>query len=636
MSSIFGFITNKSNSTELAEKALTVWNRSYGTTEPVAIKQGNLCIGSALNHLTDTYPEGPSVLQNEDVIAVIDVVLYNREELGTDLGISNLSSVSDEQLLLRWICEKGFYALSSVNGDFSGAVYSKKDRSITLFRDHTGIRPLFYYKDSSMFAFSTDIRGLTALPESDTSFEERIFFEKMMGFNELTIDHTDYQNILCVKPAHYMTIRSSENGFDCVQTCYWKLGSRKIHYRTDKEYEQEMYRLVKDAIDIRAKAVSGIKGCELSGGLDSSVIAIILSRLGNEGVFYSWSYDPSILPIQKDDERQVILDICEQENISCIFQQKTRVYTSHTFEECIEQFAVPYVNTFNLSEGSECMRRHGAKVVFSGHGGDEGISHRPNIYEMFYNHEYLSYAKAIYRQQAGKSLRILRTIKNVPKQAYRTYKDYNKPFSIDKAMGHYLNPEFKKQCFERYSQRRLDFHFDVTNYILNGGPRVRLDTAAVLSSETGVQYMFPFLDYRVLDFAVSIPRRLYNDGIVNRKIYRNAFDHLMPESLKKVNTKIYPSLLPFLKGKDFTLAKKETDLEKLRAQVLERKKKYLGFLDRSFWEKYLDMEKLENFGEGPEFSYDDFDEFSEFMNELALCSYLQNVGVNIKEYTREL
>ncbi len=594
-------------------------------------------MGSVLNQLNDDYPKGPSVLQNDQVIAVMDAVLYNREELGNGLNLTDLSSVSDEQLLLDWVLEKGYNALSSVNGDFSGAVYSKTNQTLTLFRDHSGIRPLFYYKDSGMFAFSTDMRGLTAIPESDTTLNERILYEKSMGLIDLSNDRTEYENILCVKPAHDMTIRSSEQGFDCVQSCYWKLGSRKIRFKTDREYEQEMCRLVTDAIDIRANAVSGIKGCELSGGLDTSVIAIILSRLGNKGVFYSWSYDPSILPLQKEDERQVILDICEQENISCIFQQKKREYTSHTFEECIEHFAVPYVNTFNLSEGSECMKRHGAKVVFSGHGGDEGISHRPSLYEMFYNHEYLAFVKAIYRQQQGKKLRILRTIKNVLSQTYRSRKYYNQTFCTDKIMSKYLNPAFKERCHKEYPGRRLDFKFDVTNYILNGGPRVRLDTAAVLGAESGMQFMFPFMDYRVLDFAVSIPRRLYNDGVVDRKVYRNAFAHLMPQSLKIVNTKIYTSLLPFLNGKEFAMEKKEKVLEVLRQQVLKRKNTYLDFLDRSYWAKYLDMEKLENFAENQDtFTYDDFAEFSEFMNELAFYSYLQNVGINIKEYTREL
>ena len=128
----------------------------------------------------------------------------------------------------------GFDSLKDANGDFAGAIYSKKSDSFTLFRDHTGVRPLFYYADRNLFAFSTDIRGITAIPETDTAINEKFFYESLSGYFPLTLDKTDYQNIYCILPAHYYTVHVSNEGFHISTKEYWRLGSKKIRFKTDK------------------------------------------------------------------------------------------------------------------------------------------------------------------------------------------------------------------------------------------------------------------------------------------------------------------------------------------------------------------------------------------------------------------
>jgi asparagine synthase (glutamine-hydrolysing) len=46
-----------------------------------------------------------------------------------------------------------------------------------------------------------------------------------------------------------------------------------------------------------------------------------------------------------------------------------------------------------------------------------------------------------------------------------------------------------------------------------------------------VQHLFPYLDYRVVDFAMSVPRRLYYKEGMNRYLFRKAFENLLPEKL---------------------------------------------------------------------------------------------------------
>ena len=85
----------------------------------------------------------------------------------------------------------------------------------------------------------------------------------------------------------------------------------------------------------------------MSGGLDSSVIAILISKLGREGKFYSLSYSPDEIPmLDGRDERKIILDICEQEKISCHFSKED---LSRTVDDVMDEMAVPYMNTYALT-----------------------------------------------------------------------------------------------------------------------------------------------------------------------------------------------------------------------------------------------------------------------------------------------
>ena len=93
---------------------------------------------------------------------------------------------------------------------------------------------------------------------------------------------------------------------------------------------------------------------------------------------------------------------------------------------------------------------------------------------------------------------------------------------------------------EKYGTEYLPlryFVYDPISYINHGGSRLRLDNAAVLGAYSGCRYIFPYMDYRVMDFAVSIPRYQYLRGRKNRYIFRESFKDIMPLSLYRQKCK---------------------------------------------------------------------------------------------------
>ena len=590
MSGVYGYMQNRAAAGAKIEiQKLQLWNRAYGREAEDMFEDGSFGIGCAYEKLAGDAARSCPVLKREEKYAVIDALLYNREELEERCGITE--QLSEEELLLTYVLRFGVEGLREVNGDFSGAVYDAKEHSLLLFRDHMGVRPLFYYADDAFVAFSTDLRGLLSVEQVDATVSEDWIYRTVAGYWRDGLTSTEFQHILCVEPGGARKFSFRDGKVHTEKTRYWKPGEKKVRYSSDKEYIDKLRELITDAVKRRLDAVPGPVGAELSGGLDSGVIDILIHRLGRECVYFSWSMDPEKLPYTEGDERLVIRDICEQEKIHCHYVQKEEDVSEgagmrssmsavlpeqDVTEHAAYRFALPpYCNTLTITETSRYMAQNGVRAVFTGHGGDEGVSHRSNPYELFCHHEYYHFLKIMWARAYREKRRIRGTLKRCYQTVFHTGREFHKPFR-----GPFRSPELLNAAFAaKFSKRKmpaLTFAYDPKHYILHGGSRNRLDNVALQGAYSGVRYLIPYLDYRVVDFAVSIPRHLYLNGNQNRYIFREAFRELMPESLYTLRTKEDASRKNVGEDPDwFEKFRKE------KADVVRR-------LDRGYWEQYLD------------------------------------------------
>lgn len=615
VSGIFGFsrkdAENGTTFSASAIHALDVWNREYGSHGSDTRYDSRHGIGAHIEHFSDAFPAGVPVREEGSKQVVFDALLYNRDELLHGLQLSCEEPISDEELLLRWIQEKGYPSLAQVNGDFAGAVYDMVSGSWTLFRDHLGVRPLYYYEDTKQFAFSTDIRGLLALPDVDAAPDESTLYCRMMGYNDLSLCDTDYARIHCIPPGSYVEVIANEDGFVVTEHVYWQWKQKKIHFAKDEDYFRETRELVTDAVRRRLDAVSGTIGAELSGGLDSGVVDILISRLGRAGKFYSWSWSEDTVPLQEgDDERRIIADICAQENITCQYAPKRSIDPNEKPES--KEILPSFVNTLNLSEGAAWLKEQGAKVVFTGHGGDEGISHRCSPFELLYNGEIGAYLHYFWSSTQGQKLRLLRTLKRAVWQGYRDYHGFMQPYhNLGLLSPAYLTQTFKDRMQNKAVLQPLYFSFAPEKYVMQGGTRVRLDNVAYQGARNGMRYLIPFADYRVMDYAVSIPRRMFLRYGENRYVYREAFRDMMPESLYKVRYKDTASLRSYPMEGDLRLYFNRA-AERIRTQ-----------LDRDFWKDYLDFDAIDAITLPEQFTRTDYTNGSRLLHELERCLLIQ-------------
>lgn len=197
MSGIFGFSfrSEPSADPQLTLEGLRYWNQIYGSAAADSALIGSSGIGCHVEHFSDRFPYSGPIHQEQGTYAVVDALLYNREELLPMVSLESDSTISDEALLLQLIRQEGFPSLSRVNGDFAGAIFDPAENCWKLFRDHLGVRPLYIYHDDRIFAFSTDIRGIASIPGVDLRPNELQLFTNMMNCNPLTMQQTDYASI---------------------------------------------------------------------------------------------------------------------------------------------------------------------------------------------------------------------------------------------------------------------------------------------------------------------------------------------------------------------------------------------------------------------------------------------------------
>lgn len=599
MSGIFGYLNLNNNLHVENAAGLAEWNRAHGTERRDAetCSGGNDSFKYSLGIFRETfkkkYLNNNSIQKCDGRISISDALLYRRSD-------ESMENLSDEEYLDYVIEKKGINEIENENGDFAGAILNLKNRFLRLYRDHMGVRPLFYYYKDNLVIFSTDIRGITSIDFIDTSLNEDWVYDSIKYGGVLNIDQTEYKYIKCVPPGGYVDFTFSEDLLRECKNSYWVPGKKRYRFKDDEAYIKKHRELIEDAVRIRINAIDGEVGAELSGGLDSSVIDILINRFGRKCTFFSWSPSEEEISLVKDDERIIINDICTQEGIKCNYG-KISMYTGKdsmiaqytpldiTDRSMIEpvniRYALPsYINTLEICETADYMKRSGVKAVFTGHGGDEGVSHRCNPYELFYNHEYYRYLKTMWARTYKSKNRIIDTLKLMFRNIKKQRVSYKNGFIAHNAIEQMMNKAFINS-HANDKRKTLSFAYDPKSYIRNGGSRNRLDVVALFGAYNGVRYIAPYVDYRLIDYSLGIPRHLFVRGFQDRYIFRKAFEDLMPKSLYKLQTKDEKSLAAYWS--------KNSDKKKSNSTFgTESRQAVASLLDRELWGKFVDFEFL--------------------------------------------
>jgi len=202
----------------------------------------------------------------------------------------------DPELILHAYSAWGEKCVEHLLGDFSFAIWDRKDRRLFCARDHFGVKPFFYARLGHSFVFSNTLNCLRLHPGISDTLNEIVIGDFLLSQLNHDPVSTTFADIRRLPAAHVLTLGS--NGTTVER--YWSLPlNGHLRYSNPHDYVEHFAHLLEAAVDdrLRTSRVS----LEMSGGLDSPSIACIAKKmLGRSGKTpdvqaYTWVFD-SLIP----------------------------------------------------------------------------------------------------------------------------------------------------------------------------------------------------------------------------------------------------------------------------------------------------------------------------------------------------
>lgn len=430
--------------------------------------------------------------------------IYNFRELREELEVDGVAfrTRSDTEVLLESIIHCGLDAmLPRLEGMFAFGLYDAHEGSLTLARDRFGIKPLYVYDQDDAFIFASEVRALQPWIRFEPDMLSISSY--LHGFGGPTSGYSLYKNVTIVPPGTVVVIRPGRRAcyrrFWRVQD-FWqpeevaRLSALKPRQIVD-EVEERLFESVR--MQLLADAPVGVL---CSGGLDSSVITAMASRIHNNlAIFHANVVGPmSELDAATAVARHLKLDL---KAIEVLDQD-----TIDTLPEVMLHYGHPFTyhpNSVPFLMVSKLVRSHNVKAILSGEGADECYIGYPWL--IFDLREFLlgwpANVRTAYQLLRRGFRRMLGDRRaDVPDdEPEAVARGLHNRFEAD------IDAEEIRADLQRKSGRRPTDQELVTLYQLGYHLRSLLHRNDALGMAASIEARFPFLDASLVRLAANIP-----------------------------------------------------------------------------------------------------------------------------------
>jgi asparagine synthase (glutamine-hydrolysing) len=224
----------------------------------------------------------PIANEKEDIWIVYNGEIYNHAELRRELEAKghHYRSHSDTETIVHLYEEYGRDCVKYLRGMFAFVIWDRRRRALFAARDRLGIKPFYYRWEDSTFVFGSEIKSILASADVTAEFNRGALAE-YLAFGYLTGPETMFAGIRKLMPGY--TLELVEGGQPIIQR-YWDLTIEVDREPKPGEYYiQEYRRLLEGAVSSHLMSEVPL-GVFLSGGLDSSAIAALTSKIRGDRI----------------------------------------------------------------------------------------------------------------------------------------------------------------------------------------------------------------------------------------------------------------------------------------------------------------------------------------------------------------
>lgn len=517
------------------------------------------------------------ICQNGRYVIAATCRLDNREEIAAKIQLENPSEKSDHDYLLGAYTFYQEKCVEHLIGDFSFVVWDKEKKTLFMAKDHLGIKPLFYYLDENVLIFSTYIQGIKAVKGIDLSLDKLYIARELKNYSP-TYEDTFFQYIKRLKPAYFIQFIPHSQQFH--EQKYWELTPLDISiFQTEEEIYTELRRLLTQAVVCRTRTHKNI-GCQLSGGLDSSAIAVLLSRNLDKNRLHTYSF------VLNDKTRAYSeRGIDEQETQNTIIEYANLKRENHYR---IEEFH--YLDVFEELEASNIImgghastdaiwqdtlfKRAGENRVgfmMSGFPGDECVSHDGKLYYF----DFLGNLdiKKIIHFLKDKRIEGLKSILFYYQSKW--VGTYNRRFHQTLLKRNLLNP---KSIYNQILPKKDSYAFPfyptfkeiMKESICRPHTAHRTESEGLYALAHHVETVYPLADIRLIRFVYSLPSEFFKPKTYTRMVFRTMCLGILPDQVRlqaKTNGALTLAFAEYWQKKQFEKLQANTIRDKFKLYI---------------------------------------------------------------------
>lgn len=490
----------------------------------------------------------PMFNETGDVGIVFNGEIYNYHELRAELEARGhrFASQSDTESIVHLYEEYGDDCVTRLNGMFAIAIWDSVRQRLLLARDRAGKKPLYYAARPDGIAFSSELRSL--LEYSGCSREiDAAALDNYFALGYVPAPLSIFRDIRQLQPGHTLVWEKGRT-----QTRrYWRLRPSHRTFRSRADAVDELYQLLDDAVRIRLYSDVPF-GALLSGGVDSSLVVGLMSRqLGRKLKTFTIGFSEAAY--DESPHATAVAQLFETEHHNLRVGPLSVLDVMH---KLVGHFGEPFADSSAIPTFlvSQLARQH-VTMALSGDGGDEVFGG----YKSYrYHHAIDRYRTVPASLRAPVKLASGALAATAPGRLWTRLSRFahEAELPVDERWMHsrsifspaeqqrLYTPEMAAQiepgaCGFRLRDSFAYFfqHADDPNEVINlvdyetylpDDILVKTDRTSMAVS---LELRAPLLDYRVAEFAASVPRQWKWDSRAGKYLLKDAAKKLLPPAI---------------------------------------------------------------------------------------------------------
>ena len=346
-------------------------SREYTHLQPQNV-QGNFEGMLGFNRLSilDLSKNGhqPMCSDDEQVMLLLNGEIYNAFDFTEELKASGFKfrSTSDTEVVLYLYLKYGFEEMiKKLNGMFAIVVTDLREGKIFIARDRFGIKPMYLFETHELLAFSSEIKSFLPLEEFNAQLNADLLDEYLYFRN--TINKSLFKGVELLEPGAFRTWSLYAPPFT---TRFFDI--ENYHRNESTVSLDESISVIRDGLrqSVKSQLISDVKlGCQLSGGVDSSLVTWFARDIKKDGLFETVSI---IFDDDKMSEERYMDKVTQQLSLTEHKFLLDASYYVNCFEKATWHFEGPinHPNTIGIYLLSEQAKKY-VTVLLSGEGADE-------------------------------------------------------------------------------------------------------------------------------------------------------------------------------------------------------------------------------------------------------------------------